>query len=117
MEKKSLYIIAAIAVIAVIGLFSFTNLTGRGTENTILGNCMDSDGGDDPYFPGSASFSVSKEVYKDECYSEGTIYTNTHLKERICMDKMETIQYLCESGCLENENGEGYCKEGEAVRR
>ena len=116
MEKKSLYIIIAIAVISVFGLVFYNNLTGRGTQNPSLGDCIDSDRGDDPYSPGIVSFSVSKDEYKDECYAKGNDNIEKYLKERLCLEKMDTLLYTCETGCLENENGEGYCKEGEAVR-
>jgi len=118
MEKRNLYLIVAIVLIGGLALSFYSNFTGKGSfvENPALGICSESDGGDDPYTPGSVSYSVAVETYKDECYSKGDLGIIKFLKERHCLVSMENRIYKCDTGCIENEKGEGYCKEGEANR-
>lgn len=108
MEKRTLYTIIAVVLVGAL-ILSFSNLTGRS-----IGECIDTDEGNDPSNPGSVSFTESNVVYKDECYSKEGVSVKTYLKERYCLIKMGNKIYKCETGCLENEKGEGYCKEGEA---
>jgi len=117
MEKRTLYIIVVIILIAGLTL-SFTNLTGNYTKfrnpNEELGECIDSDDADDPYTPGTVSFANSNLKYRDECYAEGGVGEKKNLKERYCLDKLQNHLYLCSNGCSENSKGEGYCNEGGA---
>lgn len=106
MEKRNLYIIVAVVLVAAIVL-SLGNFTGRA-----VGDCMDSDGGEDPLTPGSVSFSVSEAVYKDECYGSG-LNPKKFVREYYCLDEAESRRYTCDAGCAENANGEGYCLPGE----
>jgi len=106
MEKRNLYIIVAVVLVAAIVL-SLGNLTGR-----VVGDCMDSDGGEDPLTPGSVSFTESSAVYKDECYGSG-LNPEKFVREYYCLSEAESNKYICDAGCTENANGEGYCLPGE----
>ena len=118
MEKRNLYLIIAIILVAGLSLSFYSNFTGQGTflENPQLGECVETDKGDDPYTPGSVSYTVAAGRYKDECYAKSELEIKKFLKERHCFVSMENRIYKCETGCIENEEGEGYCKPGEANR-
>jgi len=113
MEKRNLYFV--IAAVLVLGLIlSFSGLTGKSIKNpnTATGECLDSDNADNPDIPGTVSFSNIKTVYKDECFSESGRGPKKYVRERFCLDRMDTQIYLCYNGCSENAEGEGYCNEG-----
>lgn len=117
MEKRNLYVI--IAVVLIIGLaLSFSNLTGRYLNpNKQIGQCIDSDGGDNPEKPGIVRYTVASTVYKDVCYAEAGVGVKEYVKERYCFGgRMQNRVYLCLSGCTDNHLGEGYCNEGEVNR-
>ena len=114
MGKRNLYIIIAVVLVVGLALSFYSNLTGYGTENPVLGKCMDTDGGDNPYSPGTVSYKNAGIGYKDECYTKSEGGVKKYLKERYCIESMVTKLYLCRGGCSENKKGEGYCNEGEA---
>ena len=105
MEKRNVYLLIA-AVVVVVLILGVTSLTGRS-----VGDCLDSDNGDDPATPGSVSFTNTKTVYKDECYSSG-LNPEKFVREYFCVGKLDDRRYVCDNGCTENANGEGYCNEG-----
>jgi len=102
-------IIATVLFIAII--LGITSLTGRA-----IGDCIDSDRGDNPETPGSVRYTISEKVYVDECYSKSGLEEKRYVKERLCLVQMDTEIYKCETNCLENSKGEGYCKPGEAKK-
>ena len=112
MEKRNLYIVVAIVLIAGLAL-SFYNFTGQSTLGTDKGKCIDSDGGLNPEVAGIASYENRDVEYKDECETT-TSGQKKFLKEKYCLEKIETKRYRCETGCLENANGVGYCEKGQA---
>ena len=100
MEKRNLYIIVAVVLLAAVVL-SFGNLTGESVKS-----CIDSDGGDDPYTPGTVSWGNSE--LNDYCEVTAT-GQKKFLKEKYCLIKATTNRYRCDGGCVEDENGIGYC--------
>tara|TARA_Y100000310_G_scaffold339433_1_gene432062 strand:+ start:357 stop:710 length:354 start_codon:yes stop_codon:yes gene_type:complete len=112
MEKRNLYIV--VALVLVVGLaLSFFNFTGQSTLGIDKGDCLDSDGGNDPEVPGIASYENRDDEYKDECLVT-TSGQKKFLKEKFCLQKIETKRYVCDTGCKEDANGVGYCEEGQA---
>ena len=111
MEKRNLYVLVAVILVAGLVL-SFSNLTGR--SMSVLGDCEETDGGDDPYSPGITAYSEGPKEYKDECYSRTGAGVEKWLSEKYCQNKISTRRYFCEGGCLKDINGVGYCAEGEA---
>ena len=109
MEKRNVYIVVAIVIVVAL-VIAVSNFTGQ----SVLGKCIDSDNGDDPMTAGTVSYEKSDLTYRDECYSRSNIGPEKYLKEYYCLDKIATRRYFCESGCLEDENGIGYCAEGVA---
>ncbi len=84
-----------------------------GSPTGDLGKCRDSDGGEEPYMPGIASYSNRLVEYKDECYARGGSGKENFLREYHCLDKIVTTKYLCYEGCFVTPEGVGYCGEGE----
>jgi len=107
MEKKSLYIVVAIVIVAAL-VIAVSNFTGQ----SVLGKCKDSDNGDNPEVPGAVSYEKSDLIYKDECYAEASVGVKKFVKERFCLEKMSEERYNCFKGCSENADGEGYCNAG-----
>ena len=109
MEKRNLYVLVAVIVVAAVVLVA-SNYTG----NSVLGACMETDGGDNPEVPGVNTFENANAVYKDECYAEGK-GPRKYVREYFCLDKVESNRYLCEGGCSEDSDGAGYCNEGRVI--
>ena len=99
MEKRNLYIVVAIVLIAGLAL-SFYNFTGQSTLGTDKGKCIDSDGGDNRFVKGTVSYENRIQKYTDYCYARGGYGEKTWLKEYFCLEKIESRTYRCYSGCL-----------------
>ena len=102
MEKRNLYIVVAVIVVAALVLV-FGNLTGKATYT-----CVDSDGGDEPNTPGIVSY--GKTEYVDYCYARSGDNVEKFLAEYFCLDQVTTNRYLCEGSCKTGTNGASYCE-------
>lgn len=94
MEKRDLYVVVAVVVVAVIVLAAL-----KMTGNVSLGNCIDSDGGDDKYVRGTAKYTGRIGSYTDECYARTTSEMEDYVKEYFCLDRITSKRYYCDKGC------------------
>lgn len=92
MEKRNLYVVAAVVVVAVIVLAAL-QLTGR----IAYGPCKDTDGGDDEFVRGTISDNYRE--YSDYCYAKSGYGSKIWLNEYFCLDTIRSKNVKCENGC------------------
>ena len=102
--KKLVLVIAGILLVVAITL-SFFELTGLSvkTPSGSLGNCIDSDSGQDYYTTGTAKYENRDVVYTDYCFSR-TGEIEKWLNEYYCMSgnyMIKSKDYLCPNGCID----------------
>ena len=100
MEKKNLYVIVAIVLIAGLALSFYSNFTGQSTLGTEKGKCTDTDGGKNKEVKGTVSYTGRAYSYTDYCFSRGK-GPGKYLKEYFCLSGIESQDFLCDNTCID----------------
>jgi len=100
MEKRLQYIVIGVVVVLAIALIFSSGPTGFSISK--IGDCTDSDGGEN-YFEAGTTISQSQDVvYTDRCFSTHELKPNKWLKEYYCTagrNQISSRTYLCPNGC------------------
>ena len=100
MEKRNLYVIVAVVLIAGLALSFYGDYTGNSTLGVDKGACFDSDGGDDKFVKGVASYENRDYKLTDYCFARGGYGSDVWLQEYFCLEKIESRDIRCDNGCL-----------------